>query len=186
VLEDKNQGPATLFLGASVYKVSTSQATYVISNDPMVTGSISSLALGYTGDNISLQSGSLYVSSIYLGGFGGSPAAQLTTDTTATNLYWSTQQLAKASADIVVSTLGNFPFSLFPQDIGRYFLFTENNAGQSLSLPDPPIKGWNAIVKNMEASFENFSVVTSTVNAAVLAPGVATTLLCDGVTYYAL
>jgi hypothetical protein len=130
--------------------------------------------------------GSLYLSSLFIAAPEGSAsgtAGELTTDVTATKLYYSTNQLATLRVDVVVSSLGADNPQLFSEDIGKYFLLSQTNAGTSINLP-PFENGWNVVIKNMPDSSENITV--NTCNAAVLAPGVATTVVCDGITFYAL
>jgi hypothetical protein len=72
---------------------------------------------------------------------------------------------------------------LFSEDIGKYFLLTQANAGTTIEMP-PLENGWNVFLKNMPGSSENFTVNTTT--SAILAPGVATTVVCDGTSFYSL
>lgn len=88
--------------------------------------------------------------------------------------------------DVVVSSLGNTNSLLSVQDVGKYFLFTQNNAGTSVSLPSASqsIRGWNVLVKNMAGSSQNFTVNTTT--PATLTPGSKTTVVCDGASFYSV
>ena len=87
---------------------------------------------------------------------------------------------------VVVSTLGNTNPSIFEYDIGKYFLFTQNNSGTSINLPtaNTSLNGWNVVVKNMPGSSSSFTVNTTA--SAVIGPGVATTVVCDGSSFYAI
>ena len=124
ILQDKFNTPGNMTAGTVSFATSTFSEIYTIVNDSFLTGTISSLGLAYF-DGITLNSGSFYLSSLYLGNFGGTVAGQLTTDDTATNLYWNGTSLTSgggggiATADLVstveglgtagyLSTIGNF------------------------------------------------------------------------------
>lgn len=87
---------------------------------------------------------------------------------------------------VVVSTLGNTNPSIFEYDVGKYFLLTQNNSGTSINLPtvNSSLNGWNVVVKNMPGSSNSFTVNTTA--SAVIGPGVATTVVCDGGSFYAI
>jgi hypothetical protein len=87
---------------------------------------------------------------------------------------------------VVVSTLGSDNPRIFEYDIGKYFLFTDTNGGLSVDFPaaDPSLDGWNVVLKNTNDSFYSFTVNTTT--TAVIAPGVATTVVCDGISFYSI
>jgi hypothetical protein len=156
--------------------------TYNLLAGQNYTGSISTPT--FTNADGSL--GSVYISSVFLAAQGGASvgtAGELRTDETATKLFYSTNQLATLRVDVVVSSLGADNPQLFSEDIGKYFLLSQTNAGTSIDLP-PFENGWNVVIKNMPDSSENITV--NTCNAAVLAPGVTTTVVCDGITFYAL
>jgi hypothetical protein len=130
--------------------------------------------------------GSLYISSVYLAapeGAAAGTAGALTTDVTATKLYYSTNQLANVKVNVVVSSLGADNPQLFSEDIGKYFLFSTTTALLQVNLPSPET-GWNAVIKNLEGSTETFTV--NAISPVVLAPGVVTTVVCDGISFYSL
>ena len=56
------------------------------------------------------QAGSLFISSLYLGFGNANPSGQLTTDSTASNLYWNTKELANTEtlAQIAVTNRANW------------------------------------------------------------------------------
>ena len=123
--------------------------------------------------------GQIYISTG--GGGGGITTANLTSTVQGLG---SSEYISSYKVRVLASTLGDEDFSLFTQDIGKYFLFTQNNASRILNLPSL-LDGWNATVKNMAASSNAFTIST-TISSTVLAPGVATTVLCDGTNFYAL
>ena len=87
---------------------------------------------------------------------------------------------------VVVSTLTTTTDPIIlANDVGKYFLYT-NSCNVTIQLPsaDASLNGWNIVIKNMPASGTYFTVNTTT--AAVLAPGVATTVVCDGTTFYSI
>jgi hypothetical protein len=146
------------------------------------TGTVSSLAIVDT----SFNTGPLYLSSLYFGNYGGVTTGQLTTDATATNLFYNTNQLANLKVNVVVSSLGADDPQFFSEDIGKYFLFTQSNAGTTVYFPtaDSNLNGWNVVIKNMEGSSNSFTL--NTIASNVLAPGVVTTVVCDGISFYSL
>jgi hypothetical protein len=133
--------------------------------------------------------GSLYISSLYIAapeGAAAGTAGALTTDATATNLFYNSNQLANLKVGVVVSTLGLGDPQFFSEDIGKYFLFTQSNAGTTVNFPtaDSNLNGWNVVIKNMEGSSNSFTL--NTIASNVLAPGVVTTVVCDGISFYSL
>jgi hypothetical protein len=99
----------------------------------------------------------------------------------STNYEMGTVRAPKVS--VVVSTLGDEDATLFQVDLGKYFLFTQNNASRNINFPTAQ-DGWNCVIKNMPASANAFTLNTTT--TAVIAPGVTTTVVCDGVSFYSL
>ena len=99
----------------------------------------------------------------------------------STNYEMGTVRAPKVS--VVVSTLGNEDATLFQVDLGKYFLFTQDNASRNIIFPTAQ-DGWNCVIKNMPASANAFTLNTTT--TAVIAPGVTTTVVCDGVSFYSL
>jgi hypothetical protein len=153
---------------------------YVLTAGSTLTGTISSPVFV---DEFQTNTAPLYVSSLFLGALGGSPAGELTTDSTGSKLFYSTNQLANVKVNVVFSTLGTDNPQFYSYDIGKYFLFSTVNPGLTVNLPAIET-GWNAVIKNMEGSSENFTV--DTLAPVVLAPGVVTTVVCDGVSFYSL
>jgi hypothetical protein len=100
---------------------------------------------------------------------------------TTTNLVSTTSALLYKS--VAVLTLGATDFQLNLDDVGKYFLFTQSNAGTNILMPAAQ-NGWNVVLKNMPASSENITVVSG--SSAILAPGVGTTVVCDGTIFYSL
>ena len=165
--------------------LTTSQGTnylYSFTAGQTYTGTISTPTIA----NSDFSLGSLYISSVYLAapeGAAAGTAGALTTDVTATKLFYSTNQLANVKVNVVVSSLGADNPQLFSEDIGKYFLFSTTTASLQVNLPSIET-GWNAVIKNLEGSTETFTVNTTT--PAVLAPGVVTTVVCDGISFYSL
>ena len=91
-LQDSNNAPGTFLANILGITTSTSSAGYFFTNRYAASGIISTASLLYS-DGSTLATGSLYLSSIYLGGIGGSPSGYLTTDLNATNIYWNGTQL---------------------------------------------------------------------------------------------
>jgi hypothetical protein len=87
---------------------------------------------------------------------------------------------------VVVSTLGDTDLDIFERDIGKYFLFSQANVSRTINFPvvNSSLNGWNVVIKNMPESTYSFTVNTS--GAPQIAPGVATTVVCDGGTFYSL
>jgi hypothetical protein len=89
---DKYGAPTSIATGAFGFFTSSSSEYYALGLNQLITGSISSLGLLYS-DGVTPQSGSLYISSLYLGNLGGTTTGQLTTDGTATDLFWKGSKL---------------------------------------------------------------------------------------------
>jgi hypothetical protein len=161
---------------------SNTNYSYSIGAGEGYTGTISSLAILDSNYN----PGPLYLSSLYFGDDGGTVTGQLTTDATATNLFYNTNQLANLKVGVVVSTLGLSNPQLFSEDIGKYFLFTQSNAGTTVNFPtaDSNLNGWNVVIKNMPQSSNSFAL--NTIASNVLAPGLVATVICDGISFYSL
>jgi len=91
---DEYTKPGFLTLGAVTFNTSSTTDSYSLVNNPFVTGSISSFGILHTDYAESfVESGSLYISSLYFGNVGGTVAGQLTTDATATDLFWKGSKL---------------------------------------------------------------------------------------------
>jgi hypothetical protein len=90
---DINGGYGSISMGEAIsFLTSSSSESYGIGFSSNVTGTISSFAM-IRGDDISFTTGSFYISSLYFGNFGGTTAGQLTTDATATDLFWKGSKL---------------------------------------------------------------------------------------------
>jgi hypothetical protein len=89
ILGDSNYAPGILYHGTSVFATSTNTSQFIFANDSFITGNVSSLGLGYSDAVGNNKTGSLYLSSIYLGGIGGSIYGQITTNESATDLFWN-------------------------------------------------------------------------------------------------
>jgi hypothetical protein len=91
---DEYTKPGFLTLGAVTFNTSSTTDSYSLVNNPFLTGSISSFGILHTDYAESfVESGSLYISSLYFGNVGGTVAGQLTTDATATDLFWKGSKL---------------------------------------------------------------------------------------------
>jgi hypothetical protein len=95
-IKDNFNTPGYLNLGFLTFTTSSSLESYSMAANSFLTGSISSLGLLYSDGNAASM-GSLYLSSLYLGALGGATLGQLTTDDTATNLFWNGSQLNNQS-----------------------------------------------------------------------------------------
>ena len=89
-----------------------------------------------------------------------------------------------------VSTLGAAHANIDAYDIGRYFLFTQTNAGYSVALPtyNNSFEGWNCVIRNMPDSTQSFAISTVRNPAAGtnVAPGTTVTVVGSGNSYYIL
>ncbi len=91
---DQYTKPGFLTLGAITFNTSSTTDSYTLANNPFVTGSVSTFGLLHTDyDQSFVETGSLYISSLYFGNVGGTVAGQLTTDATATDLFWKGSKL---------------------------------------------------------------------------------------------
>jgi hypothetical protein len=90
---DSYGGYGNLTMGGllSMY-TSSSTENYTVGFSPLATGTISSFFM-VRGDGVSADMSALYVSSLYFGNLGGTTAGQLTTDATATDLFWKGSKL---------------------------------------------------------------------------------------------
>jgi hypothetical protein len=87
-IQDNYKQPGYLTTGFLTLAASSTTEAYTLTNNSFVTGKVSSLGLSYFNDP-DFQTGSLYLSSLYLGNVGGSVKGQLTTDDTASDVYWN-------------------------------------------------------------------------------------------------
>ena len=189
-------GPSTLSTVASLYVTSSSFASTIGSlstgsgiNVSSIYSTINGLAVS-TGIEILTLQGLVnarativqlnneiaYVNSNLLSTVGGLGTAG----------YLSTGGTANLKVGVVVSTLGAANPQFFSGDIGKYFLFTQNNPTTTVNFPtaDSNLNGWNVVIKNMEGSSNSFTL--NTIASNVLAPGLVTTVVCDGISFYSL
>jgi hypothetical protein len=102
---DVNGGYGTLTMGNALdLRTSSSQEYYSLGFGQTATGTISSFAV-IRGVGLAYNTGSLYLSSLYLGDVGGTTAGQLTTDVTATDLYWKGSKLNNQGGGVQTSNL---------------------------------------------------------------------------------
>ena len=96
-IQDINGGYGSISMGEAIsFLTSSSSESYGIGFSSNVTGTISSFTMT-RGDGISFTTASLYISSLYFGNFGGTTSGQLTTDATATDLFWKGSKLNNQS-----------------------------------------------------------------------------------------
>ena len=93
LFRDSNFKPASINTGLISFEGISSQSVYFLGDDPLFTGTISSFALGTYTPSLTFEAGSLYLSSVWFGNFGGTVTGELTTDATATDLYWKGSKL---------------------------------------------------------------------------------------------
>jgi len=110
---DSNSAPGQLELGTVSFLNSTVNESYFLGNQSFFKGSVSSLALGrFSVDGALVSSmGSLFLSSVFLGNVGGSLVGEITTDATATDLFWKGSKLnsqagSGVTLDALQSTVG--------------------------------------------------------------------------------
>jgi hypothetical protein len=109
---DINGGYGYLTMGPALdLRTSSSQEYYSLGFGQTATGTISSFAL-IRGDNLAFNTGSLYLSSLYLGDVGGFAAGELTTDGTATDLFWKGSKLNDQGGGVQTSNLVSTTFQL--------------------------------------------------------------------------
>jgi hypothetical protein len=76
---------------------SSSTEYYGLGFSPLATGTISSFSMVRSDGITTPMMSPLYISSLHLGNFGGTTAGQLTTDDTATDLFWNGSKLNNQS-----------------------------------------------------------------------------------------
>jgi len=185
-VNDKYGTPTTITTGYLAFLTSSSLESYALALTPIITGSISSLGLIYS-DNLTADAGSLYISSLYLGNLGGTTSGNLTTDSTASNLFWNGSQLMTNRVKIVVSTLGADTMYINTTDIAIRFIVNGSNCPQDILLPDISAAGdgWNVKIQQPGGFFNSLSVydfssnVVFTVNSGQLYD-----VVTDGTTWY--
>jgi hypothetical protein len=134
--------------------------------------------------------GSLTVPSVSTGGIIFSTArdfltASTNTLTQKTNLFVNGLTVGSYSpVRLTVTTLGaSANLTTAETDIGKYYLIT-TTSGNNVNFPtaDPSLNGWYVVIKNADGSPDNLTVNTTSVVS--LYPGVTTTVICDGTSYY--
>jgi hypothetical protein len=119
-VRDSFQTPGILSLGLAGFYTSTNNGVYILGQYEQLTGSVSSFGLGYSApDSLWLNTGSLYLSSLYLGGIGGSTYGQLTTDGTASDIYWNGTSLTSGGGGITEANLVSTTSGLQTNFIGQ-------------------------------------------------------------------
>ena len=157
---------------------------YSINAGQGYTGFISSIVmLDFLGDP-----GPLYLSSLYFGNKGGTVTGQLTTDSTASNLFWNGSQLMTNRVKLVVSTLGSNTMYINESDIAIQFIVNGSNCPQDIVLPDITAAGdgWNVKIQNPGSNlgvplavYDFNSNVLFTINSAQMY-----SVVTDGSTWY--
>jgi hypothetical protein len=108
-IADSNGGYGILDMGEFLRMLtSSSQEKYSFGFSPLATGTISSFLIVREDESLS-QMASLYISSLYFGDLGGATAGQLTTDATATDLFWNGSKLNNqgiGSEELTSTTVG--------------------------------------------------------------------------------
>jgi hypothetical protein len=157
--------------------------TYNVAAGESYTGTVSSLVIL----DSNFAPGPLYLSSLYFGNQGGTVTGNLTTDSTASNLFWNGSQLMTNRVKIVVSTLGTDTMYINESDIAIRFILNGSNCPQDILLPDISAAGdgWNVKIQQPGGFFNSLSVydfssnVLFTVNSGQLYD-----VVTDGTTWY--
>jgi hypothetical protein len=157
---------------------------YSIAAGQIYTGTISSVTVLDSFYN----PGPLYLSSLYFGDDGGTVIGQLTTDSTASNLFWNGSQLMTNRVKLVVSTLGPQTMYINESDIATQFIVNGSNCPQDILLPNTSAAGdgWNVKIQNPGTSlgapltvYDFTSNVLFTINYAQMY-----SVVTDGSTWY--
>jgi hypothetical protein len=112
LVQDSLGGYGSITLNSVGFASSSIQEFYAIANNQLITGNVSSLGIIRNGGNEELSTASLYLSSLYLGSLGGKQYGQLTTDATASDIYWNGVSLTAGGggtvspADLVSTVVG--------------------------------------------------------------------------------
>ena len=122
---DSNQRPTALSTGNLTLTTSSSREAYKLANTAQITGSISSLGL-LRDVNGTIASASLYLSSLYLGGVGGTTSGQLTTDATATDIFWKGTRLNQAGGLTALNFISAFTVSTGSLNVSSITALTTN------------------------------------------------------------
>lgn len=115
--------------------------------------------------------------------------ASTNTITRTTNLFNDNRAVGSYSpVKVIVSTLAACnDMYILAEDVGKFFLITTDpGSGAGINLPgaDGSLDGWNIFIKNMQDSAFNLTVQTT--SPVTLSPGVATTVVCNGINFYSL
>lgn len=123
-IQDEFNTPGNINVGNINFFTSTSTESYSIANNSFLTGNVSSLGL-LQFDGVGLKTGSLYLSSLYLGNLGGSIVGQLTTDSTASDVYWNgTSLTAGGGGGITTGNLVSTTSGLQTNFLGKQGYFS--------------------------------------------------------------
>lgn len=126
IINDINNTPGTLEVGSLGLRTSTADLQYSLSIVPEFQGNVSSLTLFYY-NGTDLTAGSLYLSSLYFGNISSGGTfynGQLTTDSTATNIYWKGTQLNGAGGGISPTQLQSTVLGLSTNYVGTNATFS--------------------------------------------------------------
>jgi hypothetical protein len=183
--------PTRLFIGKSfdivdqfdLLNPANTNYSYSIGAGQSYTGTISSVTVLDSNYN----PGPLYLSSLYFGDDGGTVTGQLTTDSTASNLFWNGSQLMTNRVKIVVSTLGTDPMYINESDIAIRFILDGSNCPQDVKLPDITAAGdgWNVKIQQPGGSFNSLTVYDFSSNVVfTINSGQMYEVVTDGTTWY--
>jgi hypothetical protein len=131
--------------------------------------------------------GPLYLSSLYFGDDGGTVTGQLTTDSTASNLFWNGSQLMTNRVKLVVSTLGPQTMYINETDIAIQFIVNGSNCPQDIVLPDITAAGdgWNVKIQQPGSSSNSLTVYDFSSNVVfTINSGQMYEVVTDGITWY--
>jgi hypothetical protein len=125
LLRDANGGYGYFSMGASLtMNTSTTAETYSLGFGELATGSISSFVFTRY-DGVTTTSAPVYISSLYLGNIGGTVAGQLTTDISATDLFWNGSKLNNQGGGGAIDYVSAFTVStsyLQVSSISSYYI----------------------------------------------------------------
>jgi hypothetical protein len=165
LIQDELATPGGVILNFVTFKTSTSQDNYTLINDEIASGSVSSFSLVHGAVN---EMGSLYLSSIYFGNLGGSVYGQLTTDSTASDIYWNGISLTQGSGGggittaQLVSTVINFQTDFRTLQISTGFIQTS-----SVNLLDTYTSAQNFLTVSSGTLLLNGAAITGSGGGAV-------------------
>ncbi len=170
LLRDANGGYGYFSMGNSLSMNTSSTAeSYSLGFSEIATGSVSSFVFTRY-DGVTTETAPVYMSSIYLGNVGGTVAGQLTTDATATDLFWKGSKLNSQSgggggAIDYVSAFTVSTGSLEVSSISSYVIYTYGIVGSALFNVGPDPMAITTIPSGTITSLDDltFSVTNSTI-----------------------